>query len=370
MGIGFTASGVPFALVGMLTLFLSPSSILLAQKANLSFDHLTNEQGLSANGVYAIIQDHEGFMWFGTSDGLNRFDGYTFTKFRHDPLDSNSIPYSNVPWVYEDKSGLIWTRSPDGRLCEFDRIRERFRLCMDGVSVSDMYEDSSGTLWFATQGRGINRFERKHDYFAQCGTGSDSLTSVWGDRAAAGILWLGTTHGLERYEQATERTVGYELGPGFSVNTIRSDRGGDLWIGTSKGLCSFDTVRKSFSIFPFGGDEPKITEGRGIQNILEDSKGILWVSTVSRLATFDRSKRTFREHRIGRNARNRISDNEITSIREVTGGALWVATSGQGIGLFDRVAQNFTWYTNNPKDPLSLSDDDVHTAYQDRSGSI
>ena len=309
-------------------------------------------------------------MWFSTVDGLNRFDGYSFTTFRHDPLNPGSIPYNGPPIVYEDRSGTLWMRYFRGLLCRFDRSRENFTICMDGVSVSDMYEDSSGALWFATLGRGLNRYDRTHNRFARCGTGRDSLTSVWGDPAAPGILWVGSAHGIERYDQSTDRTVGYDPGPDLSVTILRGDKRGDLWIGTTKGLCRFDTARKAFSTFPFGGGEPKINEGRGIQNILEDSKGILWVASVSSLAAFDSIRGAFIEHPIGRSAGNRPPDVEISSICEMADGTICVATDGQGVGFFDRVAQKFRWYTNNPKDPLSLVDDEVHAVYEDRSGSI
>src|SRR5258705_624187 len=96
-----------------------------AQNETLRFEHIGIEEGLSNENVTQIFQDSKGYIWFGTFDGLNKYDGYSFTKYRLDPFDSNSISQNFIYTIWEDKYGAIWVSSFEG-LCEFDRFTEKF----------------------------------------------------------------------------------------------------------------------------------------------------------------------------------------------------------------------------------------------------
>jgi ligand-binding sensor domain-containing protein len=126
---------------------------LCAQQNQLQFVHLSIEDGLSQNSVWCIHQDSKGFMWFGTEEGLNRYDGYTFTHFKHDPSDSGSLSHNFVQCILEDRLGGIWVGTHSGGLNRFDRKTERFTrfthdpddsTSLSGNDVSCIVEDRSG----------------------------------------------------------------------------------------------------------------------------------------------------------------------------------------------------------------------------------
>ncbi|HNB11185.1 MAG TPA: two-component regulator propeller domain-containing protein, partial [bacterium] len=100
-------------------------SALHAQQ-NITFETLSIEQGLSQTVVYSIVQDSRGFLWFGTQDGLNRYDGYNFTVYKNNHLDTASLSDNRILKVFKDRSGLLWIGTADGGLCRFDRDKESF----------------------------------------------------------------------------------------------------------------------------------------------------------------------------------------------------------------------------------------------------
>ena len=145
----------------LLGVLLGGPGPLHAQQDRVAFRHLTIADGLSQNAVQAIVQDSRGFMWFGTKDGLNRYDGYQFVVFRHDPFDSTSIADSDITALFEDKTGRLWVGTRGGGLSRFDRARERFDRFPSGPRrpITGIAEDGngrSGRGWCA-DGRNLAR---------------------------------------------------------------------------------------------------------------------------------------------------------------------------------------------------------------------
>jgi len=152
---------------------LQPAQNLYAQNRPVKFERLSLEQGLSQSSANCILQDSKGYMWFGTQDGLNKYDGYSFTVYRHDVLDSNSLSGAWVLSIYEDRAGALWIGTWGGGLNKFDRDTERFtRLVNDPKNphslshndVGSIYEDHAGMLWIGTSS-GLNKFDRDTERF-------------------------------------------------------------------------------------------------------------------------------------------------------------------------------------------------------------
>ncbi|MDQ1350323.1 MAG: hypothetical protein QG657_624 [Acidobacteriota bacterium] len=149
---------------------------IIPQTNNILFQHITIEQGLSQATVNCILQDSKGFMWFGTQDGLNKYDGYTFTVYRHDPQDQNTINQNYVTAIIEDRDGFIWIGTRVSGLSRFDPGTGTFKQythdprnpgSLGHNSIRDICADREGFLWIATEGGGLNRFNPKTGIFTR-----------------------------------------------------------------------------------------------------------------------------------------------------------------------------------------------------------
>jgi ligand-binding sensor domain-containing protein len=133
----------------------------LRAEPSLKFENISIESGLSQSWVWCILQDKKGFMWFGTKDGLNKYDGYKFTVYKHDPGNPNSLSNNIVTALYQDRSGVPWIATEGGGLNRFDRETENFKsfrhipnndLSISGNSITSIFEDNSGAFWRTNPG--------------------------------------------------------------------------------------------------------------------------------------------------------------------------------------------------------------------------
>ena len=182
---------------------------LEAQPQQIRFERISLEQGLSQNSVNCILQDHQGFMWFGTQDGLNRYDGYSFTVYKHELLDSNSLSDNYVSTIYEDAAtpNTLWIGTRGGGLNQFDRATERFTRFVNDPkkphslshnNVQSMCADSAGTLWIGTWGGGLNRFDRGTEHFTRFVNDRRIFTLSVMVRSFPSVKTIPARSGLER----------------------------------------------------------------------------------------------------------------------------------------------------------------------------
>jgi ligand-binding sensor domain-containing protein/signal transduction histidine kinase len=364
------------------TLAATPAGFC-AKGREIRFEHLGVEQGLSDNNVYSIHQDIKGFMWFGTSDGLNRYDGYQFTAYRHNPLDSQSMPWNNAPGIFEDRSGTLWLRGPGrpdglaGGLIRFDRTRERFTLPLYNSGVSPIYEDTHGTIWCITSGEdssgtptsGLFSYEKTTNTFVQHSLVNDTLTSICGNPVDDDrTLFVGTAHGVVTFDQRDGTSAHLEGGPSGAVTAMLQDRAGKVWIGTRGGLYLFNCTTKTCSQYPFSSQITRAAGYNDVRILYEDREGLIWIGIAeSGIAMFDPSTRTYRHFpHAGYHA---SWDNE-QSICEDRTGALWIITGGRGLQRYDRRTGSFSTYLNDPHDAHSLSSNLIFCIYEDRSGTL
>ncbi len=206
----------------------------------LKFRRLTTEDGLSSDQTWELAQDKRGFMWFGTADGLNRYDGASVKVYRHDPDDPNSLGHNIVRAMIADQSGVLWIGTWGGGLNQYDSEKDAFIRyqhdpdnphSLSNNTVRTVYGDRAGTIWVGTM-RGLNTLDRENRQFTRyqhnpADPNSLSNNRVWSVvEDSKGFLWIGTEGGLNRFDPKTERFIHYRHNPddSSSLSTIRLDQ--------------------------------------------------------------------------------------------------------------------------------------------------
>ena len=324
----------------LLTLsFLFSLNLLPAQSPDLKFKHITVNDGLSFNLVFEIVKDSYGFMWFGTTDGLNKYDGYEMTVYRHIHGDSTTLPDNSVWGLYEDGKGDLWVGTDGGGLSLYDRVHDRFinyqHSESDSTSLSDnsvnaILEDADGKLWVATYGGGINMMTSPGKFMRMRKDGPGSLSN--------------------------------DL-----VHTMFRDRKGNMWIGTQEGLNRYDSQKKMFHhYFHEDSDETSISNNN-VLAITEDAKGNIWLGTwgggVNRL---DMETKQFERFIFDLNK----TQNRVASVFTDSKGQLWAGLLGGGLLKFDELNNSFTQYNHDPLNPGSIINNNIWIFYEDEQNFL
>jgi len=373
-------------------IFLSVSSGLHAGN-DIQFERIFRRDGLSHSVIYSITQDRQGFMWFSSEDGLNRYNGYEFSVFKHDSSDPGSISMSSQSYIYEDRAGIIWAGTWGGGLNRFDPRTEEFVSYRhdpaDPFSLSEnhvqfIFEENSSALWIGTFKGGLNKLDRETGQFACYRHDPENPDSISNNRiwsivkARDGMLFIGTDDGLNLLNTRTGRFTLFRHNPddpnSLSHNMVRSiikDHSGIFWIGTEKGLNAFDLRTGMFTRFFNIPSDPESLSENTVNAICEDSAGVLWVGTNGGgLNRFDRETRKFTRFLYDSAKPHSLSENDVRAIYEDRSGNIWVGTRGGGLSKFDRKPEKFGYYTHKPDEPDSLIDSSVLAVYEDQSANL
>jgi ligand-binding sensor domain-containing protein/signal transduction histidine kinase len=360
---------------------------LPAQTEAVRFEKLSIEQGLSQSSVTAICQDRRGFLWFGTYAGINRYDGYDFRIFRHDPDDSTSLIQNVIKDVKEDRTGALWIAT-DGGLDRFDRASESFIHYVhdprDSTSLSfnrvrNVFEDRAGRLWIATD-NGLNRYDREADRFVRyfhdpsdpASLCDNKVREIYEDRL--GNLWIGTDSGLELLDRETGRFRHFRAVPGdpssLSGNHVISfgeDRAGGLWIGTwDRGLNRLDRRTWKFKRYMADPKNPSSLRYNTVRAIFEDRSGVLWIGTYGGgLERYDRETDGFIHYRANPDDPGSLSSDAVWCIDEDASGILWIGTDFGGVDKFDRRRNQFGYYRSRLGPPGGRYQNAVNALYAD-----
>ena len=354
-------------------------------QSRIRFEHLSSADGISNDSVFSILQDRRGFMWFGTQAGLNRYDGYRITQYRHDAKNPSSLGDDFVQTLFEDSQGNIWS----GRLflSRFDRKTETFtRYEPPGRSaIWAITEDRRGYLWLANSGEcPLYRFDPSAAKFSCYDIGKDmsqeTLNRVEGMyQDTAGILWLGTPYGVVRFDTATGSSIRYRPNlpnPGASeggidrIVGIAPGQSGGLWLATmERGLTLFDTATHAFTQAWHMGPRAEALVSTDF-TIPADPSGTIWLGTLDGLRVFNPRGGPMGSLRNDPADRYSLSGNDVLSIGSDREGDLWVGVKGGGVNRFSLPGNTFGAWRHDPGDPASLSDNNVRAIYGDRSGGV
>ena len=374
--------------------------------SSVKFERISLEQGLSQSVVTCTLQDSKGFIWFGTQDGLNRYDGYEFVVYKHDPEDPDTLSNNFIWAIHEDESGILWIGTGGGGLDRFDRATGRFTHYQhdpgDPHSLSNnivlsIHQDREGMLWLGTNGGGLNRFDPKsrsgagagqfvnyqNDPYDPHSLAHNAVQSIHEDQD--GVLWIGTNGGgLERLDRETGQFVHYQNDPddphslsSNAVLSVLSDREGTLWIATNGGgldrldrESAVDTRGAQFVHYRHDPKDPSSLTDDQVWAIFEDQEGTLWVGTFGGgLDRFDRETEGFIHYRNDPGDPQSLSNNQIWSLYGDRVGALWIGTFGGGVNRLDPQVK-FAHYQSDPDDPSSLSENVVWSFHQDQAGVL
>ncbi len=367
--------------------FLALLTALPARAFDYSFYRFSLEDGLSNTIVYAMHQDRRGFMWFGTQDGLNRYDGYRFKVFRNDPDDPRSIADNYVYSIVEDSRGRFWVGTNGGGVNRYDRAANVFirhqhdpddPYSLSHNAIGAIVEDGDGLLWIATLGGGLNRLDPetgrftayRHDPNDPASLSDDMVWSLCLDRD--GDLWVGTVRGgLNRFDPATGAFQRYaHSGPdpgsltGSDLWFIRQDRDGQLWTSSSQGgLHRFDpdTGRFTRNALGLGVDE--------IRAMVIDRDGQFWLGAAQDGLILRRADGEIARFLNDPADKLSLSYNKIQSVYEDREGNIWLGLYGGGLNRINPASAQFTHYKTRSASG-SLTDNDVHGIAETPSGGL
>ncbi len=354
------------------------------------FEHIIPEKdGKPVMGISSLFQDRQGYLWFGTSDGLARHDGYRF-DFHSPKSGDNALPASLGAYpVFEDGAGEIWIGTHGEGLLRYNKSMRSFiqyrhdPLRPDSLSgdiVLAVQEDRSGVLWVGTRLNGLSRFDRETGAFRRFPLEPDAVT-IWDLLAdSRGFLWAGTQDcGLFRVDPGTEEVINFRfildnprsLGSNTVWSLGESPRG-TIWVGTNGGgLNEYIPEEDCFSRFSGDKDHPRDLATSTITAISEDKAGRVWIGTSwNGLRIWDRNNGDYIICKHDPEDPETLSDDHITSIGADASGIMWIGTVRGGINkcLADEV--KFRHFKRNRYDPRSLSRNDVRALFEDKSGHL
>ncbi len=332
----------------------------LAQQPDLYFKKINTENGLSNNIVKCILQDKRGFIWVGTEDGLNRFDGARFVVFRHQPNGLSGISGNIITDMLEDKNGVIWIATEDGGLNRYDHRlppKEQFRQFKhrpdDPASIpvnfiNSILEDSYENIWLATSGASVLRFNKKtqkFDYRVNVGRTvydlcQDKNGIIWAGRQGGSILKINPLNGAYKVQKEYENF--YQKLPHVVVTTLFRDSEENMWFGSwDKALYRYNNVTQKEEIFT-GTRSPYAFANDEAISFNEDPYQRIWIGgRYNGLYVYDKKTNRFYNHRHDPSRDGSLASNTINCIFTDRSGNVWLGT-GNGLSVNVPFLQQFT----------------------------
>ena len=361
-----------------------------ASQDNIRFQHITLKQGLSQESVLAILQDKQGFMWFATEDGLNRYDGYSFKVFNHHESDPFSLSSDYVLALAEDLQGNLWVGTDGGGLNLYhpgNQSFTQFRYDPDNINslsnntIRAIFADSQGLLWIGTE-QGLNSYNPANGQFTRYLHQNIDPHSISHDRILAivedakGQLWIGTDGGgLNRFDRQNNRFHHYRHDPAdpasIASDRIRStllDSQGRLWIGTyGNGASLKQPNSEQFQSFQHDPADPTSLANNWVRDIYEDHQGEIWLATDNGLDHWHNDQ--FSHHKHDPFNAFSLSSNKISALFQDSGRVFWVG-SYNGLNKWNTATAAFRHIRHQPNSPNSLSNNGVNAFAQNADGKI
>ena len=358
---------------------------------DIHFAHISTDQGLSDSAVLEIVQDNQGFMWFGTNDGLNRYDGYEFKVYRRENPNAR-LSGNDIQGLFRDRDGALWFGA-DQFLDRLDPVTEalteyaadpRRPTSLGGV-VGGVTQDREGGIWIATS-TGLDKLNPATGIFTHYRHNDEDPGSldaagiagqvIWVGRDNSGALWAETSAGLNSFDPETGRATRYsqlQKDAEFQEQHVYQDRSGRLWIysreGTGIGL--FNPLTREFVRYKFIAHDQGVATAERVTSVLEDHRGTIWFGTGgSGLLKFDPIRDTVVRYRNDTSDAQSLSNNFVLTLYEDREGNVWAGTGGGGINRFSSTPSGFRTYRKIAGNKNSLDQNFVLTAFEDSQGIL
>jgi signal transduction histidine kinase/ligand-binding sensor domain-containing protein/CheY-like chemotaxis protein/HPt (histidine-containing phosphotransfer) domain-containing protein len=317
----------------------------LSDAPPLVLEHLTTDDGLPQGTVFTTLQDSQGFVWFGTEDGLVRYDGHELHRYAYSRSARGGLPGNFINQVAEDAHHDLWIAIKDAGLARWNRSTDTFTVYRhDAANPDSLSSDHARALLVDLRGR------------------------IWVGTSDAGVNILDPASG--RVEHLRHNDADPESLIDDKVFALALDRSGTLWVSTEGGLDRWQAERRAFFHIRHAAGDARTLSGAQVSQVIEDQGGTMWVGTFDGgLDRMDRGGRVLQNYRHDARDPASLSSDDTRAILEDHAGHLWVGTA-DGLDLLDRATGRFTHYKHEASDAGSLRDSYVMSLYEDAAGLV
>ncbi|MES2649999.1 MAG: two-component regulator propeller domain-containing protein [Bacteroidota bacterium] len=372
-----------------LTALLLGSFSLFAQSEHYNFYKLDNYNGLSHNQVNAILKDQDGFLWFGTMSGLNRYDGNSCRIFRKNYNDSSSLPDNSIRSLYELPDGKIWVSTLGGtsiynsRTEKFDPGYNGYlqSLGLPAGTITTVVKGNNGRYWFLYENLDLYLYQgtgkkatasRQNPFF----NSSESIASV--QETKDGKLWIVYQDGLLQEYEINKSTIIFSSTALQSLNKANNaynlfiDNDGDVWAwAVNNGLFLFQPRDNSLKQFNENSFPARLNTNL-VTGVVQDNNGLIWVATDHGGVNLVDKKNNFRTSYLLNDPKNprTLSQNTLIGLYKDDNGIIWLGTHKHGVNYLNSNMVRFPLYRHEESNAASLPYDDINRFVEDKSGNL
>ena len=351
-----------------------------AQKPSLVFHQLTLTDGLSESTIRGIAEDQRGFMWFGTEDGVNRYDGYEFKIYQSESDNPNSLSSSNIQSLYMDSKGNLWVLTRDGvniydkeKDCFYSNKSKKYpALANLSIDAEYMAEDTEGNYWIAGYEEGIFKISSLNkpaeQYTSLLRNNGNIYVSI--HPLKDGTLLLGSMDGLVKFDPATKKFTDLrpQYGKGYHIINFHVDQEENIWMATTNGLKMIQKDGKLNEFFNIPGNSNSLG-GNNLTDVIQYKDGNLLIAIDGGgIDYFDVKKGLFYHYKDENESQ--LSANNITSLLLDSKGDLWAGTYLNGINFSNSTTNLFVLIKNNPHSARSIKKGIITRIFQDSRKNI
>ncbi len=363
----------------LVLLWIIPTGSIAINSDQWQIEHIQIDDGLPDSTVYSVTQDKTGFVWFGTTSGLARFDGNSFKSFKHDGADPSSISNNNAGNIFIDSQNRVWIGTfgggvnlldlTTGDLTRFPYSSSQYKV-MVSENVQTFFEDESGHIWIGTA-TGLYRYDGKDMMYFDANQNGTVQSRVWDIVAdEAGMIWLGTSDGLSQLNPNTGQFKHIKLPPEMTIDITTNQfrtllyKTGMLWIGSSSGLFSYNIKLQSFEFHSPNQESIKIND------IYKTPDEDILLASMEGLYLYNTQKNIFKRENSG-DLWQQLSHVDIRDIYVDRSGIMWLATRDNGVYKIDLAGGLFQHHTNYlPESQLNEKAKQVWSIESDQDGTI